>query len=82
VSETLSLEDAKRKQLHLSVIGEQAAAIAQEFKAQMAEQLFSESREELESYLRFVTKLESFHSQVVGQSEENATQLGGNHGDQ
>jgi hypothetical protein len=48
----------------------------------MAEQLFSESREELESYLRFVTKLESFHSQVVGQSEENATQLGGNHGDQ
>jgi DNA-binding MarR family transcriptional regulator len=82
VSETPSLEDAKRKQLHLSVRGEQAAAIAQQFKAQMAEQLFSESRDELESYLRFVTKLESFHSQVVGQSEENATQDGGKHGDQ
>jgi DNA-binding MarR family transcriptional regulator len=82
VSETPSHQDAKRKQLHLSVRGEQAAAIARQFQAQMAEQLFSESRDELESYLRFVTKLESFHSQVVGQSEEIAIEDGGNHGDQ
>ena len=80
VSETPSHNDAKRKQLHLSNRGEQAAAIAEQFKAQMAEQLFRESREELESYLRFVTKLESFHSQVIGHSEESATQDGGQHG--
>jgi DNA-binding MarR family transcriptional regulator len=80
VSEIPSHNDAKRKQLHLSNKGEQAAAIAEQFKAQMAEQLFRESREELESYLRFVTKLESFHSQVIGQSEQNATQHGGQHG--
>jgi DNA-binding MarR family transcriptional regulator len=82
VSETPSHDDAKRKQLHLSTRGEQAAAIAEQFKRQMAEQLFSESREELESYLRFVTRLESFHSQVVGKTEDSVDQNGGNHGDQ
>jgi DNA-binding MarR family transcriptional regulator len=82
VSETPSHDDAKRKQLHLSTRGEQAAAIAKQFKAQMAEQLFSESREELESYLRFVTRLEAFHSQVVGKTEDSADQNGGKHGDQ
>jgi DNA-binding MarR family transcriptional regulator len=80
VSESPSHDDAKCKQLYLSPRGEQAAAIADKYKAQMAEQLFRESRDELESYLRFITKLESFHSGVIQHSKEAAAQGGGKHG--
>ena len=44
--------------------------IADDFKAAMADALFGgESAAELRAYLRFVTKLEAFHSEVITQSE-------------
>jgi DNA-binding MarR family transcriptional regulator len=66
VIEHISKRDAKRKQLSLTASGHHAAAIAEEFKAAMAEALFGgESAAELRAYLRFVTKLEAFHSEVL-----------------
>lgn len=66
VAETPSTEDAKRKQLSLTPRGAKAAAIADDFKSAMADALFGqESEAELRAYLRFVTKLEAFHSEVT-----------------
>lgn len=65
VSEKASDSDAKRKHLYLTQRGRAAAAIAEDFKTQMKNELFGESRAELQAYLRFVTKLEAFHSDIV-----------------
>ena len=68
VTERASELDAKRKQLSLTTHGSAAAAIADDFKAAMADALFGgESAAELRAYLRFVTKLETFHSGIVKQ---------------
>ena len=65
VSEQASNSDAKRKHLYLTERGQAAAAIAEDFKTKMRNELFGESRAELQAYLRFVTKLEAFHSDTV-----------------
>lgn len=66
VTERACDRDAKRKQLSLTPHGHRAAAVADEYKAAMADALFgSESAAELRAYLRFVTKLEAFHSEVL-----------------
>ncbi|WP_319448174.1 MULTISPECIES: MarR family winged helix-turn-helix transcriptional regulator [unclassified Mycobacterium] len=71
VTERASERDAKRKQLSLTPHGHRAAAVADDFKAAMAVAMFGgESAAELRAYLRFVTKLESFHSGVVKQWED------------
>jgi len=73
VSERASERDAKRKQLSLTRHGRRAAAIADGYKDTMAEALFGgESAAELNAYLRFVTKLEAFHSTVVQQWDGSA----------
>jgi DNA-binding MarR family transcriptional regulator len=78
VTERSSERDAKRKQLSLTDHGHHAAAVADTFKAEMANALFGgESDRELRSYLRFVTKLETFHSGVVKQWEDDPTLDGG-----
>ena len=69
ITEQPSHDDAKRKQLYLTPQGEHAAAIAEDYQAQMSNELFGESRRELESYLRFVTKLEAFHNRVISRWE-------------
>lgn len=70
VTEQAAEHDAKRKQLSLTAHGRQAALIADDFKAAMADALFGgESAAELRAYLRFVTKLEAFHSEVIKQSD-------------
>ena len=73
VTERAAEHDAKRKQLSLTPHGHQAALMADDFKAAMADAIFGgESATELRAYLRFVTKLEAFHSEVVTQSEGDA----------
>ncbi len=68
VTERASEVDAKRKQLSLTPHGHDAAAIADNFKAAMSDAMFGgESAAELRAYLRFVTKLETFHSGIVKQ---------------
>ena len=70
VTERASERDAKRKQLSLTPHGHDAAAVADDFKAAMADAIFGgESATELRAYLRFVTKLEAFHAGVVTQWE-------------
>lgn len=74
VSETPSAEDAKRKRLHLSDRGLQAAQIAQEYWAFMGAALFgSASTPELEGYLEFIRRLEAYHSDVVRGWEQGRT---------
>lgn len=71
VTERASERDAKRKQLSLTAHGRKAAAIADDFKSAMADAMFGgESAAELRAYLRFVTKLEAFHSEVVKRWED------------
>jgi len=71
VTERVSERDAKRKQLSLTPHGQHAAAVADDFKAAMADALFGgEDATELGAYLRFVTKLEAFRSGVVEQRED------------
>jgi DNA-binding MarR family transcriptional regulator len=65
VTEQASESGVKRKHLHLTERGQAAAAIAEDFKTKMRNELFGESRAELQAYLRFVTKLETFHSDTV-----------------
>lgn len=73
VIERAAERDAKRKQLSLTDHGQKAAAVADDFKAAMADALFGrESAAELRAYLRFVTKLESFHSEVTQQWEASS----------
>jgi DNA-binding MarR family transcriptional regulator len=68
VTERASERDAKRKQLSLTPDGHDAAVVADDFKAAMADALFGgESATELGAYLRFVTKLEAFHATAVTQ---------------
>ena len=68
VTERVSESDAKRKQLSLTPHGQYAAVVADDFKSAMADALFGgESATELRAYLRFVTKLETFHAGVVTQ---------------
>jgi DNA-binding MarR family transcriptional regulator len=68
VAERPSESDAKRKRLSLTPHGHDAAAVADDFKAAMADALFGgENTRELHAYLRFVTKLESFHARAVKQ---------------
>ncbi|HET6733514.1 MarR family winged helix-turn-helix transcriptional regulator [Mycobacterium sp.] len=75
VTERVSELDAKRKQLSLTEQGKGAAAIADAYKSAMADALFEkESATELRAYLRFVTKLEAFHSQVIQEWEAAARQ--------
>jgi DNA-binding MarR family transcriptional regulator len=74
VTERASEGDAKRKQLSLTPHGHEAAAVADDFKAAMSDALFGrESTRELHAYLRFVTKLESFHAQAVKQGDGEVT---------
>jgi len=74
VTERASESDAKRKQLSLTPHGHDAAVVADDFKSAMADALFGgESARELHAYLRFVTKLETFHASVVNQWEGHAT---------
>jgi DNA-binding MarR family transcriptional regulator len=73
VIERASVIDAKRKQLSLTSHGHDAAAVADDFKAAMTDALFgNESTRELQAYLRFVTKLESFHAQAIKQRDGEA----------
>jgi DNA-binding MarR family transcriptional regulator len=73
VTERAAESDAKRKQLSLTPHGHHAALVADDFKSTMADALFGgESTAELHAYLRFVTKLESFHARVVTQWEGDA----------
>lgn len=65
VAERTSESHAKRKHLYLTELGQAAADIAEEFKQRMRSELFGESGAELQAYLRFVTKLEAFHSETV-----------------
>lgn len=68
VLERAAEHDAKRKQLYLTKRGQKAAATADDFKSAMAEALFGqEDEEELQAYLRFVTKLDTFHSEATQQ---------------
>lgn len=72
VTERASEDDAKRKQLSLTAHGHEAAVIADDFKSAMADAMFGgESAAELRAYLRFVTKLEAFHSGLIKQWEDN-----------
>ena len=74
VGETPSAEDAKRKRLHLSDRGLQAAQIAQEYRASLGAALFgSASTPELEGYLEFIRRLEAYHSDVVRGWEQGRT---------
>ena len=65
ITERASQVDAKRKHLFLTPRGTSAAGVADAFKARMGRELFGESRDELEAYLRFVSKLEAFHSAAL-----------------
>lgn len=74
VTERASARDAKRKRLSLTSHGRDAAAIADSFKAAMADAMFGgESAAELRAYLRFVTKLETFHSEIVERWEDGVS---------
>ena len=64
VTESHDATDAKRKQLYVSVLGEEAAEIARSYSVRMGKELSGSSREELESARRFVTKLEAFHEEA------------------
>ena len=71
VTERASEHDAKRKQLSLTPLGRQAAAINKDFQDAMTNAIFGgESAAELRAYLRFVTKLEAFHSEAVKRWED------------
>jgi len=61
VSEHPLLGDAKRKQLRVTDAGADAVAIAARYFDMMKQELYAEPVEELQAYLRFVTKLEAFH---------------------
>lgn len=69
VTELHDTTDAKRKQLFVSDLGQQAAEIARGYAVKMTRELYGTSRAELESYRRFVTKLEGFHDGVRKQWE-------------
>jgi DNA-binding MarR family transcriptional regulator len=56
--------DAKRKLIYLTAIGKSAAKVAQRYYEMMQSELFGTSNRELLSYLRFVSKLENFHSSI------------------
>jgi DNA-binding MarR family transcriptional regulator len=74
VTERASQSDAKRKQLSLTPQGYEAATVADDFKSAMADALFGgESAKELDAYLRFVTKLETFHAKVVRRWEDDVS---------
>lgn len=64
VTESHDVADAKRKQLFVTNLGREAAEIANGYSQRMREELFGASRGELESYRRFVTKLEAFHDRA------------------
>lgn len=55
--------NAKRKRLSLTGKGRSVATVLTDYAASMRDFLFNESHEELEAYLRFVTKLEAFHTE-------------------
>lgn len=59
-------ENAKRKLLYLTTSGRKVADVADDYREQMGQELYNTSSEELEAYLRFMTKLEAFHSRVRG----------------
>lgn len=67
VIETVDSVDAKRKHLHLTGPGTQAAQAGAAFFDRMKDDIFNTPRAELETYLDFVTKLDSFHSSVAEQ---------------
>lgn len=64
VTETNDPVDAKRKHLHVTVAGETAANNATSYFEMMRKDLYQTSREELQSWLRFVVKLEEFHTSM------------------
>lgn len=77
VAETVSEQDGKRKELSLTQLGLKAAAIADAFKSAMADAMFAgESAAELRAYLRFITKLEAFHSEAVKRWDDASTVTG------
>lgn len=69
VSDEADVVDAKRKRLHLTEQGQNAADIAQQYLVVMSESLFGDSREELEVCWRFVTRLEAFHNEMAGRAD-------------
>ena len=61
VRETTDRADAKRrKHLFLTKLGQQAAAIADGYLTIFSREIFEEPQEELDAYLRFLAKIESF----------------------
>lgn len=56
--------NAKRKLLYLTTSGKKVTDMADDYNKQMSRELYDTSRHELLAYLRFMTKLEAFHSRV------------------
>lgn len=73
VGETPTAGDAKRKRLHLTERGRDAARIAEEYRASMGAALFdSATTAELRAYLKFVNRLETYHAEVVKRWDQTA----------
>jgi len=66
VKEQPTPADAKRKRLYVTERGRVAAQTAMEYKSEMGRALFgTASQAEAKAYLRFVQRLEAYHSAVV-----------------
>lgn len=63
--------DAKRKLIYLTPIGTSAAQVALSYYGIMQKELFGTSNSELLAYLRFVSKLENFHSTFLKLESES-----------
>jgi DNA-binding MarR family transcriptional regulator len=66
VEEQPAPDDAKRKRLHVTDRGRAAAQNARDYQVAMASALFgTASQAEVKAYLRFVERLEAYHTGVV-----------------
>ena len=71
-------ENAKRKLLYLTASGKKVASVADDYSRQMSRELYDTSRQELLAYLRFMTKLETFHSRVRSVLKDEKKPAAGN----
>jgi DNA-binding MarR family transcriptional regulator len=65
VQETLESNNAKRKLLSLTSKGREVAEIALGYSESMQKTVYDTSRSELLAYLRFVRKLENYHTSFL-----------------
>ncbi|MBW2499644.1 MAG: MarR family transcriptional regulator [Deltaproteobacteria bacterium] len=64
VEQETAPDDSKRKRLYLTRDGRRAASGAEKYRKRMLDEVFNVSKRELQSYCRFVSKMEAFEEAV------------------